>query len=393
MFVEPTFMRPRRSFGTLGGVAALALVLNMLSTAANGLTRPDTASATEIHCPLMSCALSRVPSAPVLVSGADVSVLSTRANVAQARGHAPEPTKRVAQDESLEVRFWNAIKDTDNAEDFRLYLRAHPDGKFAAQARTRLQQLEGSVGGTPDRSTASAQDTVRDCERCPALALIPAGSFAMGSTELFPVEGPVHQVTIRQAFYIGQREVTFGEWDACVAEKACAHSPNVQSVDRAALPVTNVDWNDAHEYVAWLTKKTGKIYRLPSESEWEYAARGGSATAYPWGKVMEKGRANCLACNPEPTGGAIATGSYPANGFGLYDVVGNAAEWVEDCWNDSYKSAPADGSAWTKPRCQERVLRGGAFNNDPRFLRSASRFKYDADVRYIANGFRVVREK
>jgi formylglycine-generating enzyme required for sulfatase activity len=341
---------------------ALGLVLNMFSVAAIALPQPD---------------------------GAGASASSMLAVPALTR----ELAKRVAQDDSLEVRFWNSIKNTDVAEDFRLYLRAHPNGQFAAQARARLQQLEEKAGSAPDLRNASAQNLARDCDQCPQLALVPAGSFTMGSTEVFPGEGPVHQVTIRQPFYIGQREVTFNEWDACVAEKGCAELPSPQSAGRGALPATNLDWNDTQQYLAWLKKKTGKIYRLPSESEWEYAARGGSATAYPWGKAMEKGKANCLGCNAETISNTVATGSYPANGFGLYDVAGNAAEWVEDCWSDSYKSAPADGSAWTKPRCQERVLRGGAFNNDSRFLRSASRFKYDSDVRYIANGFRVVREK
>jgi formylglycine-generating enzyme required for sulfatase activity len=103
-------------------------------------------------------------------------------------------------------------------------------------------------------------------------------------------------------------------------------------------------------------------------------------------------RANCLGCNPKPFNGTVDTGMFPPNAFGLLDMAGNAAEWVEDCWNDSYRAAPTDGSAFVKPQCQERVLRGGSFNNDPRYLRSAARFKYDYDVRYYANGFRVVRE-
>ena len=156
--------------------------------------------------------------------------------------------------------------------------------------------------------------------------------------------------------------------------------------------MTNLDWNDTQQYLAWLSKKTGKTYRLPTEAEWEYAARGGATTTYPWGKTMEKGRANCAGCNGDAPGNTVATGSFPPNDYGLYDTLGNAAEWVEDCWNDSYRGAPVDGSAWTKPRCQERVLRGGSFNNDPRYVRSASRYKYDFDVRFSSNGFRVARD-
>jgi formylglycine-generating enzyme required for sulfatase activity len=327
---------------------------------------------------------------------------------AQARKRQQEPAGHVtpaAPSDSLEVRFWTSIKNSEVAADFRTYLDAYPDGHFVAQARSRLRQIEAKGAGAstmpesptikpaPEAATSIPSTMIRDCPQCPQLVLIPAGAFSMGSTELFPFEGPVHQVTIRKSFYMGQREVTLGEWDACVADDGCSYSPpHHSSAARELLPATNLDWNDAQQYVAWLTKKTGKTYRLPSESEWEYAARAGGATTYPWGWTMEKNRANCSGCNDQPNNNPVPTGSYPPNSFGLYDMAGNAAEWVEDCWNDSYKSSPTDGSAWTKPQCQERVLRGGSFNNDPRYLRSASRFKYDFDVRYYANGFRVVRE-
>jgi formylglycine-generating enzyme required for sulfatase activity len=305
----------------------------------------------------------------------------------------------------LEVRFWNGIKNSDSVDDFRIYLDAYPDGIFAAQARARLQEIQAKArrppppakpapeAVAPPGAKPSLPSLVRDCEQCPQLALIPPGVFSMGSKEMFPFEGPVHQVNIRKPFYIGRREVTVDEWNACVAGGGCAYSPPRQSGTGGSLPVTNVDWEDTQQYVAWLKEKTGKVYRLPSESEWEYAARAGTQTAYPWGDKLEANRANCSGCNDPKTGGVVPTGTYAANGFGLYDMTGNAAEWVEDCWSDSYKSAPTDGSAWTKPQCQERVLRGGSFNNDPRYLRSASRFKYDFDVRYYTNGFRVAREK
>lgn len=145
--------------------------------------------------------------------------------------------------------------------------------------------------------------------------------------------------------------------------------------------------------MGWLSRKTGKTYRLPSEAEWEYAARAGTKTAYYWGNALEKDRANCAACNTNPLKNTVATGTFPPNAFGLLDMAGNAAEWVEDCWVDNYKTAPKDGSAFAKPECRERVLRGGSFNNDQRFVRTAARFKYDYVVRYYANGFRVVRER
>ncbi len=334
---------------------------------------------------------------------------------AAAQNRPAQPSRPAAPVSSFETQFWNDIKDTNIPSDFRMYLDAYPAGQFAAQARERLKQLEtAGRPGTPAAPTrpaaspsppvappvpappvpapaAPAAARIRDCPQCPELVLIPAGNFTMGSTELFPTEGPAHPVTIQKPFYLGPREVTFEEWDVCVAEGGCSYSPNDRGAGRGARPVTNVDWNDARQYLAWLSKKTGKAYRLPSESEWEYAARAGTTTSYPWGRAMEPNRANCNGCNSEPGSNTVATGSYPPNAFGLYDMMGNAAEWVEDCWNDSYRGAPADGTPWAKAQCPERVLRGGSFNNDPRYLRSASRFKYDFDVRFSSNGFRAAR--
>lgn len=333
-----------------------------------------------------------------------------------AHEHEPPGGVRIAQaatkpaEASLEVRFWNSIRDGKDAGDFRTYLDAYPDGKFAAEARERLRQIEGgarapkpapAVPTTTQSKPAPVQAQVdgqvgaqlaQDCPECPKLALVPAGSFAMGSTEKFAFEQPVHEVTIRHPFYLGQTEVTYDEWDACVAQKGCGFSPNDRGAGRGRRPVANLNWTDTQEYLAWLSRKTGKRYRLPTESEWEYAARAGTRTTYPWGHEMKAGHANCSGCNGKPGANAEPVASYAANAFGLYDMLGNAAEWVEDCWSDSYRGAPADGAARSQPRCQERVLRGGSFNNDPVYLRSAARFKYDFDVRYYTNGFRVARD-
>jgi formylglycine-generating enzyme required for sulfatase activity len=303
----------------------------------------------------------------------------------------------------VELGFWGTIKSSDRAADFRAYLESYPEGEFATLARARLKRLgaaetDGAGGAGPevalrDEALTSPAAPIRDCTQCPEMILIPPGTFEMGSNDVANVERPVHRVSIAKAFYIGRREVMFQEWDVCVSDGGCSYRPDDRGLGRGMRPATDLDWNDAREYAAWLSRKTGLIYRLPSESEWEYAARAGSATTYPWGKNVEKDRANCLGCTAEPLKKAVESGSYPPNAFGLFDMLGNAAEWVEDCWNDSYRGAPADGSVWTKPQCRERVLRGGSFNNDPRYLRSASRFKYDFDVRYYANGFRVAREK
>ena len=295
----------------------------------------------------------------------------------------------------VEQGFWDTIKGSNNPADFKAYLESYPDGPFATTARDRLQQIEVRTvakPAVPEPPPAAPQAAVRDCPQCPELVLIPAGAFEMGSSEMFDFEAPVHQVSIRKAFYIGRREVTYEEWDACIAEGGCKQKLDDRGFGRGRRPATDLDWDDAKGYAAWLSQKTGRTYRLPTESEWEYAARAGSTTTYPWGKAVEKDKANCLGCTSDPVRKAIDTGSFKPNAFGVYDMAGNAAEWVEDCWNDNYRGAPADGSAWTKPQCRERVLRGGSFNNDPRYLRSAARFKYDHDVRFYTNGFRVVRE-
>jgi formylglycine-generating enzyme required for sulfatase activity len=326
--------------------------------------------------------------------------------------------------DAVELGFWATIKNSGAAADYQAYLSAYPNGQFALIARSKLAQLQpkASEDAAPRdptaRQTAAARPdltpapagapaapnpaasapattaaTIRDCPVCPELVLIPAGSTTMGSTEVFAFESPVHDITISKSFYIGRREVTFDEWDACLSEGGCQYRPGDRGQGRGLRPASDLDWNDAKAYVAWLSRKTGKTYRLPSEAEWEYAARAGTKTAYYWGNAIEKDRANCAGCNINPLKNTVATGTFPPNAFGLIDMAGNAAEWVEDCWEDNYKTAPKDGSAFTKADCRERVLRGGSFNNDQRFVRTAARFKYDFDVRYYTNGFRVVREK
>jgi formylglycine-generating enzyme required for sulfatase activity len=223
------------------------------------------------------------------------------------------------------------------------------------------------------------------------MVVVPAGEFKMGSNDAV-YEKPIHNVTIGKAFAIGRREITFEEWDTCIADGGCKHRPDDHGWGRGNRPAINISWDDAKGFVAWLSQKTGKPYRLPSEAEWEYAARAGTESSFWWGRAPLNGSANCADCATTPTRTTLPSQSFRPNGFGLFDVAGNVAEWVEDCWNETYRGAPTNGSAWTAGQCRQRVLRGGSFASKSNFIRSAARFRYDQDVRYYANGFRVARD-
>ena len=169
------------------------------------------------------------------------------------------------------------------------------------------------------------------------------------------------------------------------------HRPADEGWGRGDRPVINVSWQDAQSYVSWLSRETGEDYRLPSEAEWEYAARAGSTTKYSWGNEIGRNRANCERgrCGDSYRNTA-PVGSFGANAFGLHEMHGNVWEWVEDCWNSSYEGAPSNGSAWLRGKCEERVVRGGSWDNAPRLLRSAMRYRGNAGDRdYSGVGFRV----
>jgi len=222
------------------------------------------------------------------------------------------------------------------------------------------------------------------------MVVVPAGSFTMGGSTEY--DRPAHRVAIDKPFAIGRYEVTFADWQKCMADKACTHNPGDRGWGRDNRPVMDVSWLDAKAYAAWLSKKSGQTYRLPSEAEWEYAARAGTRTPYWWGQDIGSRKANCRECNTGQAPRTLPVGSFEPNPFGLYDTAGNVAEWVEDCWNDNYRGAPGDGSAWTTGQCRLRGLRGGSFDSQPNYLSSGARFRYDQDVPYSGNGFRLVRE-
>lgn len=245
-----------------------------------------------------------------------------------------------------------------------------------------------AVTGPSQRTTTKA-GIFQDCPYCPQMVEVTPGSFQMGSHGEDAAEQPPHEVTLKSHFAIGVLEVTYGEWMACVHAGGCTYAPELPATsDR--VPMRNVSWADAVQYTEWLKKVTQQPYRLPTEAEWEYAARANGNTRYPWGNEPGLLHANCKGCGGDWSREApAAAGSFPPNGFGVYDMSGSVWEWVRDCWHGSYKGAPTDGAAWESPSCQQRVLRGGSWRDDPQLARSSSRFYYDADVRYIANGFRV----
>jgi formylglycine-generating enzyme required for sulfatase activity len=214
--------------------------------------------------------------------------------------------------------------------------------------------------------------------------MLRGGNFTMGSND-DPTEKPPHQVTIKP-FAISQYPITVREWNECAVAKACAF----EATGKDDAPVTNVSWSDAKQFVAWLAGATRKAYRLPSEAEWEYAARGGTQTKYWWGDQFLSGMANCKNCTDIAAAEQpIKVGSFRPNPFGLYDMGGGVDQWVEDCWHKNYQGAPLDGSAWVEGDCASHVIRSGSWKNDARYARPANRDSYDTNVRYQTHGLRV----
>ena len=249
-------------------------------------------------------------------------------------------------------------------------------------------------------------DIIRDCPECPEMVVVPAGAFEMGAQQseegtFFGAEGPIRRVEVLQYFAIGKFEVTFAQWDACVADGGCDnYRPSDMGWGRGDRPAINIAFEDAQAYVAWLSRKTGQPYRLPSEAEWEYAARAGTTTAYHFGATISAEQVNAGVFryhideqNRDFRDRTVPVGSFPANAFGLHDVHGNVAEWVEDCWNGSYVNAPPDTRVLTSGNCNFRMTRGGSWGLSLTSARSAARAQTytgkgnGKDV----NGFRVVR--
>lgn len=245
-------------------------------------------------------------------------------------------------------------------------------------------ETETPVIEAPAPVEEKAPGPFRDCESCPLMTPLPGGAFTMGSSSEEPghnaYEGPQREVTVKP-FAIGVYEVTTGEWAACVEDGVC---PAKRKDEAGKLPVLSLTWRDASTYADWLTRKTGRKYRLPTEAEWEYAARGGTTAAYWWGDKFDRSRVSARE--------ASAVGSFEANPFGLYDVIGNAREWVADCYVNNFVNAPVDGSAVADGDCGKRVVRGGAWNSSPVDMRTANRSRIDSGVSASYMGVRMAAE-
>jgi formylglycine-generating enzyme required for sulfatase activity/uncharacterized caspase-like protein len=326
---------------------------------------------------------------------------------------------------------WNYLKGTTDVGALRRFADEFPSGTHKSEAEARIAALEqekrvavltplvattapptlvAPVGPLPpERERAlRPKDSFQECEGCPAMVTMPAGSFTMGSPagelQRGPDEGPQQEVVIGRAFAVGRSEVSFEEWLACVAEGGCnAYRPGDYGWGFGKRPVINVSWTDAKAYVKWLSEKTGAPYRLLSESEREYVTRGCTSPACPstpfwFGKEISPARANYDwrysydgSAKAQPPRRTVATDASTANPFGLLHVHGNVWEWVEDCWNASLASLPNDGAPRITGDCNSRVIRGGAWSDEPKDLRSAKRSWEVIGERRAEIGFRVAR--
>jgi formylglycine-generating enzyme required for sulfatase activity len=349
----------------------------------------------------------------LLLRGDDVD--AAKAWAAKRQAEAPAIT-------DLQRAFLNASKETEDSEKERgrrlrrqaLRMRAvvgallvgivaglgYAAWSNQAYLRLRIGALAEALWPTvlspaAERALKPGQ-SFKECAACPEMVVVPAGEFLMG---LPAAEGggdnerPQHKVTIANPFAVAWFEVTFDEWDACVALGGCPYWPGDQGWGRSTRPVINVSWHDAQQYVAWLSRRTGKTYRLLSEAEWEYSARAGTITAFSWGNEIGKGNANCYDCGGQwDNNGTAPVGSFAPNAFGLHDMHGNVFEWVEDVAHINYNGAPSDGSAWLQGGVADsRVRRGGNYNSAPVAIRSAVRGAFTPSFRGSGYGFRVGR--
>ncbi len=284
----------------------------------------------------------------------------------------------------------------------------HGTGRHRHRATLIALALLGAGAGA---APALAAESFRDCDQCPEMVVVPAGEFTMGARadddSREDDERPARTVSFAKPFAIGRFEITFDEWDACVAGGGCEKGPD-EGWGRGRRPVIHVDFKQAMAYVAWLSRKTGKTYALPSESQWEYAARAGGTAETPWGRTKDQA---CRVANVyDATAKAkqpfdwpafpcedgftetAPVGSFAPNAFGLHDTLGNVWEWIADCYRPTFAGAPTDGSAVEADTCMKRMSKGGSWNIFPAWVRPGYRYGLEGNLRSSNLGLRVVRE-
>ena len=290
---------------------------------------------------------------------------------------------------------WLAVRESSNPADLEAFLAEHPGSPHSEAAHRRLAQLRvpapmAAFAWETLRRGTRFQDPLADGSWGPEMAAVPPGAFLMGCVSgvgCRNAERPVREVQLTQPFALSVRELTFAEYFRFAKPDA---QPEESWADQ---PAVHLSWDEAAAYAQWLSMQTGERYRLPSEAEWEYAARAGSAAAYAWGDEIGEERAHCWRCTgPSDPLWTASVGSFAANALGLHDMHGNAAEWTADCWSEDHLNNPANGTAFTTGDCRRRVVRGGAYSQPPQALRSAARIGRRADRRHIDIGFRVARD-
>ena len=312
--------------------------------------------------------------------------------------NADEARARIArfQASAADEAAWQAAVAANRADSYRQYITSFPQGAHVPEAIAAIERLRPSVGRT-----------FTDCDQCPEMKVLPSGSDVLGAQgaddSARSNEKPARPVTIGEPFAISVREVTFAQYDACVAAGGCASRPSDNGWGRGSRPVINVNFAEAQAYAQWLSNTTGKPYALPSEAQWEYAARGGAEEIWPGGSLA----ALCAfangasaetsvpyanaACTDPGVGRTLPAGSLSPNGFGLRDMVGNVAEWTLDCNTLNLRDAPVDGSADARGSCGQRVVRGGSWFSGPDDLRISARSMLRRGDKNDFTGFRVVR--
>lgn len=324
-------------------------------------------------------------------------------NQAQGNSHAGKLQTALTNYQAAANRWRNAQRDDVVQAQVQKFQAAQAAAEAERQRRAaaEAERKRRAAAAEAERQRRAAAAAEAERKRKAAIVAgfslvnIPAGRFRMGGTE-YGNEKPIRTVNIK-AFRMMAHEVTFAQWDACVADGGCKHKPDDAGWGRGNRPVMRVSWNDiTQQFIPWLNQATGQRFRLPSEAEWEYAARAGSTTEYSWGDSISCSRARYgRRANGEcsNSGGTVPVKSFAPNAFGLYDMHGNVWEWVQDCWNGDYQGAPTDGSASTRGDCSNRVLRGGSWSFEPNYLRSAVRFGYPASDPNDNVGFRLVQDR